>query len=260
MKSFFIHHSSFVIFHLFLLSAVVAHAASVGRVDLDSLRTPIYTVDGGSFVRHNGDRYCNRPLYCNQLSAVVLAGDKPFVRLASGKYINGTLMLALVRGKHGVWFQNASDISSRYECGRMSWTVADHSWGDTSFEVEVVPFAAGPGLAMRIIASHPQPGDQLIWAAGGVTESSDSALWHYDVTTAGREALLHRGFTPSDCRGNSALISGSQCSFQGRGSSTYVACDAPSLISYASADYWQDPVPSGRSTKNDMISGTVQLP
>jgi hypothetical protein len=205
-------------------------SASVGRVDLDSLKTPIYSVDGTSFVRHNGDRYCNRPLYCNHMTAAVLAGDKPFVRLINGKFNNGCMMFALVRNGHGIWFQNASDITSRYECGRMSWTVADQSWGDTSFELEVVPFAANCGLAMRVQAISPHSGDQLVWVAGGVTQSNDSALAHYDVTTTGREALLHRGFSSSDFRDNVAHDEQGVIYFQaGRSAKTYVNCDVPTI-------------------------------
>ena len=43
-----------------------AHGGTAGRVDMETLHTPLYTPEGDAFVRHNGDRFNNRPLYCNQ--------------------------------------------------------------------------------------------------------------------------------------------------------------------------------------------------
>ena len=51
---------------------------------MDALRTPLYIVEGEAFVRHNGEHFNNRPLYCNQISAIVVAGDKPLLRFGSG--------------------------------------------------------------------------------------------------------------------------------------------------------------------------------
>ncbi len=75
--------------------AAVVQAGTAGRVDLEALRQPIYTVDGDAFVRHNGERLNNRPLYCNQIPAIVVAGDRPLVRFGSGSMLGGTFIIAL---------------------------------------------------------------------------------------------------------------------------------------------------------------------
>ena len=58
-----------------VLGACPALAASIAPVNMDALRTPLYIVEGDAFVRHNGERFNNRPLYCNQISAIVAAGE-----------------------------------------------------------------------------------------------------------------------------------------------------------------------------------------
>ena len=110
-------------------SSAVVFAGKQGRADLSTMVTPIYTVEGDAFVKHNGDRYSNRPLYCNHIYAIALAGDKPTAMVGKMSNIYGNLMFAFVRGGHGVWLQNASDITSKYRPGRMEWTVGDQSWG-----------------------------------------------------------------------------------------------------------------------------------
>ena len=97
-----------------LCCAAVVQASTTGRVDLDTLRQPIYTVEGDAFVRHNGERFNNRPLYCNQIPAVVVAGDRPLLRFGVGSINNGTFMIALERGDKAKWLHDFSDITSKY--------------------------------------------------------------------------------------------------------------------------------------------------
>ena len=115
-----------------LTLAVMVVSAFAGRIDLATMVTPRYTVEGDAFVRHNGDRFCNRPLYCNHIYAIVLAGDKPFAMVGKQANILGNLMFALVRNGKGTWLQNASDITSKYRPGRMEWIVKDAAWGATA--------------------------------------------------------------------------------------------------------------------------------
>ena len=138
-----------------LLSTVLVAAFSPAfggtfdRVDMSTLETPLYTVEGDAFVRHNGDRYTNRPLYNNHLSAAVLAGDKPYIIAGSNKTMLGCLMVGFQRGGNAKWLLNASDITSKYRPGRFEWIVKDAAWGNTTVHLEVVPVADGPGYAAR---------------------------------------------------------------------------------------------------------------
>lgn len=68
-----------------LLCQDAVRGGTAGRVDPETLRTPLYTPEGDAFVRHNGDRFNNRPLYCNQTSAIVVTGDRPLIRCDCGR-------------------------------------------------------------------------------------------------------------------------------------------------------------------------------
>ena len=76
-----------------LAALEAAHGGTAGRVDMETLRTPFYIPEGDAFVRHNGNRFNNRPLYCNQISAIVVAGDRPLIRfgngLGAGRHVHG---------------------------------------------------------------------------------------------------------------------------------------------------------------------------
>jgi len=231
-------------------------AGTYGRVDPETLRTPVYTVEDGAFTRRNGDRYCNRPLYCHNAQAIVLAGDRPFLLLGNLTQIGGCLMLALVRGGRGKWLHECSNIVSKYVPGHMEWVVKDASFGDTSMEFQVTPLAKGTGLAARLRVNHAQPGDRLIWASGAAVQESQSVLWMYDVTTAGRDELMKRSFIPGNCRGNQVSVEGSDWvvvspagidkgSMRGR-------CTAPSKMTVADAGAWSDPAALAASAAADL--------
>ncbi len=219
-----------------------AFAGKQGRVNLQNLVTPIYSVDGDAFVRHNGDRYSNRPLYCNHIYAVVLAGDKPYSVLGSETNIMGNLMFALIRDGHGKWLQDASDITSKYRPGRMEWIVKDSSWSATTAHLEVVPAARGPGLAAHIRIQDAQPGDKLVWASGGASIEKQSVLWEYDMTSQSGK-LSYRGFDPASCEHNETAVNGNSWTVQGTGSLPVVTgrCSVETKMSLADADAWKDP-------------------
>jgi hypothetical protein len=60
---------------LALVAAV--RSATAANIDPEMFKTPLYEAQGDAFVRHNGDRFNNRPLYCNQITGIFLAGDRP---------------------------------------------------------------------------------------------------------------------------------------------------------------------------------------
>jgi hypothetical protein len=62
---------------------------------------PLYSVSGDAIIRVNGDRLNNRPLYCLPEPALAMAGDRPFVILASNPYLCGSFMAAVVREDSG---------------------------------------------------------------------------------------------------------------------------------------------------------------
>jgi hypothetical protein len=162
---------------------------------------PYYTADQGAFVGERGRRYNNRPLYCNQISAIVVTGDRPLVRFGVGGELGGTFIAALRRHGTAIWLHQAARIATRYRPDHMQWTVGDPAWGVTTLVLDAVPTASGPGMALRLHVDQAQPGDALVWAFGGAHRCG-GVLGTWDVSTHDREPLLDIGFVPADCQGN----------------------------------------------------------
>lgn len=131
-----------------LTSAVVAQnpEQDVRRLGAHSAEGA-YAVENGAVVFQNGDRYHNRPLYCNHLAALVLAGDRPSLRLVCDPYVYGCFMLAYVRGDRAVWLHEARMRKSLYRSGRMEWRIADPGFEGVNLTLECVPDALRPGMA-----------------------------------------------------------------------------------------------------------------
>ena len=229
-----------------------AHAGTAGRVDMETLRTPIYVPEGDAFVRHNGDRFNNRPLYCNQISAIVVAGDRPLIRFGNGSVLDGTFMAALVRGDKAKWLHDWSDITSKYRPDHMRWILKDAAFGETVVTLDAVPPAEGPGMAARLKIENAQAGDRLIWVCGGAVQQKGGMLGDWDVTTAGRQKTLTLGFSPDDCRDNRVTVEGERFivqANQGKARSAAVGhCSVAAKIVVADADAWSDPLKLSAST------------
>ena len=249
-----------------LVANNAARGGSVGRVDPETLRTPVYNAEGEAFVRHNGDRFNNRPLYCNQISAIVVAGDRPLVRFGSGGVLNGTFMAALVRGDRARWLHDFSDSTSKYRPDCMEWILKDSRFGATALILRAVPPAEGAGLALQLQLENLQPGDRLVWVCGGALQlPRDSMLGFWDVTTAGRQKLLTRGFEPDDCVSNRVTLDGDRFMVQansGRAASAAVGqCSLASELRVTDAAAWADPLKllAGSGKELPLVCGVVPL-
>ena len=183
----------------------------------------------------------------------------------TGSLAASSHMIALVRGGKGKWLFDASDITSKYRPDRMEWIVKDQSWGDTAIDLELVPVAGGAGMAIYLRATGVQSGDQLIWASGGSAHLRESFLYHYDMTTIGREGQLKRGFVPEDCSGDQVKMDGSSWTIappEGKGAvTTKLDCSEAGSIVVADASEWKDPVRLASSTANKLpcVCGTIAL-
>ncbi len=245
-----------------LAVAPIVHGGSQGRVDLETLRTPVYTAEGNAIVRHNGDRFNNRPLYCNQISAIVVAGDRPLIRCGNGPVLNGTFMAALVRGDKAKWLHDWSDNTSKYRPDRMEWILKDSAFGATVVTLEAVPPAEGPGMALRMRIENAQPGDRLVWTFGGAVQQKEGMLGAWDVTTGGRQKMLTLGFSADDCRDNRVTLDGEWFIVEansGKASSVAVGqCSVASKITIADAGVWADALKLSSSTgKNTPLACAV---
>jgi hypothetical protein len=186
----------------------VGALAEPGAADAPSAPVaPVYAVEDGAFVRHNGDRFNNRPLYGNQLIAVAVGGDRPLLRFGLGVTQSGTFMLGLARGGTSRWLHEASDITMKYRPGRLAWIVRDAAFPGTTVVLEAVPPADGGGLAVWARVEGAQPGDRLVWACGGAFRiSNETVVAYWDVTTGGRGKTMERGFRAEECQGNLVAV------------------------------------------------------
>jgi len=208
---------------------------------------PVYTLEGNAFVRHNGDRFNNRPLYCNQISGLVVTGDKPLMRFGEGSVQGGTFMLAIEHNHKAKWLTECTDITSKYSADRMEWIIKDAQSGSAVIKLEVVPPADGNGMYVRVHVENAQPGDKLIWAFGGLVGLKGGMLGDWDITTNGREKSMLVNFLPADCTGNQYMFDHDNFTIKsniGRASASLTTgrCSAPSKIVIADADAWADPI------------------
>jgi hypothetical protein len=245
--------------------AAVVQASTAGRVDLDTLRQPIYIVEGDAFVRHNGERFNNRPLYCNQIPAIVVAGDRPLARFGNGSVLNGTFFIALARGNKAKWLHDCSDITSKYRPGRMEWIIKDVDFGVTSVTLEVAPPTEGPGMVCHARIDGAQSGDKLIWACGGAMPLKNPMVYYWDVTTGGYEKKMAIGFSADDCRSNSVSLEGKLFTIlsptgKNRGI-TVGSCSNVDKITVADGGACSNPIVLAESTAKELpiVCGTIKL-
>ena len=208
------------------------------------MEKPVYEVEGDAFVRHDGDSYCNRPLYSNQIYAAAIGGDKPYCVAGVENTVLGNLMFALLRDGNGKWLHDASDITSTYRPGRMEWTVKDAGWGPTVVHLELVPVSHGPGMAIHLRLENARPGDKVLWASGAAITSKNHFLWQYDLISQHTD-LRTRGFVPADCANNRVEIKGSSWvlhpSGEEHGGFATGTCSVPATITVADASAWKNP-------------------
>ncbi len=224
-----------------------AHAGPTNGPDLQKLQTPIYRVDGTSFVRENGGRLNNRPLYGNQVYYVTLAGDRPMLRVGGANIHNGVFMLAYVRGESAVWLHDFGQVVSRYNAGHMEWSIADARFQGVTLTLEAVPTATDMSSAVRLNVQGAAAGDRIIWAFGGAAQTERQAfLWDWCITTFGRDALMERGFEPNLCAEDNVNINQNTLSIASPPHkdprSSAVRCSIDGEMKIGDADAWEDPL------------------
>jgi hypothetical protein len=234
-------------FAVVLACAATAWAGPTNGPDLSKLQTPIYAVDGNSLVRHNGNRFNNRPLYGNQVYYVTLAGDRPMLRVGGAYVHNGVFMLAYARGESAVWLHDFDDVVSAYTPGQMKWTLADKRFPGVKLICEAVPGANGMTSGVRLRIEGAAKGDRIVWAFGGASKTERQAfLWDWDITTAGRDALMERRFQPELCADDQVewrdgvLRLASPPQKEERAGA--VRCSIAGETKLADADAWADPL------------------
>ena len=188
--------------------------------DAEYLRTAAlrYTAEGREIVGHNRTCFNNRPLYCDPgVEGVILAGDRPFLRVLAKPCVFGGFSVALIREGAGRWFHQYAEVESRYRCGRMTWHIRDSSLPQVNVTLDAVPLQGAAGCAVRVIGRGLRTGDKLVWAFGGAREEGDVRL-QWDPVMRGnpnvyklgdpRKPEMNLGMDPERCRGNLVTVEG----------------------------------------------------
>ena len=227
-----------------------------------------YSAEGREIVGRNGTCFNNRPLYCQSASEeVVLAGDRPFVRLTG----YGAFSAAIVREGKGRWFHEYTEIESRYRCGRMTWRISDAALPDVHVALDAVPLQGAAGFAVRMQATGLQPGDKLVWAFGG-TGPAGRDYWdpimrgNPNICKTGdpRKPQLKQGMVPEWSSGNRALIEGQAFRLLANDQAATGAvgrCDRPGKLLAADASACAVPaeLPGTVADQQPLICGVIDL-
>jgi hypothetical protein len=125
-----------------------------------------YQVTRRGFEIENGAFTFNRVLHGPPGPGVVLAGDRPQIKLAevpSWQY--GDLSLGLVEEGRSEWCHNFEQIRAIYDAGQMRYELSDPAFPGVTLWVDVLPVADAPGFIAKVTASQKT---ELLWAYGGL--------------------------------------------------------------------------------------------
>ena len=201
---------------LLLCSVAAALVLSASASEVSAGEAPkagIYTAEGAAIVGRSARRFHNRPLYCNKVPAVVMAGDLPHIRFAHDPCVCGCLMMAVDRGGKAKWLHDFATVVSKYHDAHVTWEVSDPSLPGLALTLDVLPMAEGPGFCARLAVKGAKPGDKLIWAYGGSDAQASGRQWGTVAAALDPMTipdLVKRGFVPEDCKGDAVSINGDQ--------------------------------------------------
>lgn len=202
-----------------------------------------YRPTDDAIVCENGRRFYNRPLYLPGRRAIVLAGDRPALKLAHLPSEVGCFMLMVRRGKVTRWLHDLPQVTAVFQPNQVAWHVRDKAWPGFEVTVEAAPFAEGVGCAVRLRATGMAPGDALGWCYGGAREGEDENLFwtldpneHPDRVTAAFDAAW--------CAGNEVRAVPDGCDFfppSPKDRVVRVRCDRPGSGQVTAAEHWPRP-------------------
>ncbi|MEY4539430.1 MAG: hypothetical protein RLZZ306_1187, partial [Bacteroidota bacterium] len=167
--------------------------------------TTKYRASNRTIIGDNLKSYNNRPLYCNNTDAFILAGDKPFIQFAQTPFIYGSFVLGVVHNNKLKWVTECDNIQSIYKGGMMEWVINDATLDDLKIRLSVVPMAGSVGMNIKVNIENAKRDDKLIWMYGGTAFKNEGSLsWNMDVIT--KPDIMKQGFQPSSCKNNSIKI------------------------------------------------------
>ncbi len=110
----------------------------------------IYSLEGDTIKQTNGTRFFNRPLYGDHMPCVVMAGDRPQIRMIHDPVDCGTFLAGLVHEGVGHWAYQFSSIETRFHPGWVEWVLQDKDFPGRTGHLEVRTLAGEPGMLIRL--------------------------------------------------------------------------------------------------------------
>lgn len=250
-----------------LTSAHAQTAGQEGGVFLSARTEPYYGCEAGAVVRDNGERFHNRPLYCNHIRTYVLAGDQPMVRLVQDPCVFGNMQFAVRRGGETAALQAFSDRQTRFEPNRVTWVLQHDAWPGLRLVLRAVPMEQGPGMVLRLTAEGTEPGDVLLWTFGEAVRRTPGGTPNiaWDLDPLGHPDLLDRGFVPEDCRDDHVELTvhglrlWPDSTPEPEASFAEVQCSASSEMRLVDARDWTVPPSSSGEPELPAAAGTCAL-
>jgi hypothetical protein len=230
--------------------------------------TTRYSAQGDSVIGHNQGRFFNRPLYINNTSSFVLAGDKPMLKFCTDGDIHGKFFVGITRGGTTKWLHDCADITAGFQPDHTTWRVTDSAFPNLVVRLEAASLAGNAGWSARATVTGAQSGDKLVWAFGGASTPGGSLNTDLDPYRIGNAALLAESFSPSSCASDSVqILSGAMAGafsvLPTSSSSTYTLgrCSVGTNYVLADASAWTTPaslVASSASTE-PIVCGQIPI-
>jgi len=159
-----------------------------------------YSAEGREVVGRNRSCFNNRPLYCpSRERGVVLAGDRPFLRLLDDHRVAGSMAWGFMRGDSSAWMHAFNSVEMRYRCGRITWTLSDPAFAGVVIILTVVPLDTVAGFAFQLVGQGLRPHDHLVWTFGGAYAGGTpgslkgNPRWLWDPIMQGNPAICRSG-------------------------------------------------------------------
>jgi len=134
---------------------VIAQKKSREELNFTSLS---YQPVGDAIIKENGIRWNNRPLYCEERKAVIMAGEQPLLYSQLGK-----LVWAVSDGKTTMFLHQFAQRLMSYRPGQIEWAFSDPKFQGTKVILRVTTLPGSTGYVARLSLEGAQSGYSAVW-------------------------------------------------------------------------------------------------
>ena len=121
----------------------------------------------------NGDRICNRPIFCANGPVSILAGDRPVIRLIRYQTLLGTFRAWVTQGEKRLYLDMFRSCEFTYRAGMCEWRLHDEE-ARCALRLTLGAPEDTEGFVLRITSDWPI---SLNWEFGGI-HTFDGESWN----------------------------------------------------------------------------------